>query len=41
MSFQAVKNSWYKRVDTQLLQIVENFQEIIANSQVLLLQFAE
>lgn len=34
MSFQAVKNAWLKRVDVQLLQIVENFQGILSNCQV-------
>lgn len=34
MSFQAVKNAWFKRVDSQILQVVENFQGIISNCQV-------
>jgi hypothetical protein len=35
MSFQAVKNAWFKRVDSQILQAVENFQGIISNLQVI------
>lgn len=34
MSFQAVKNAWFKRVDSQIIQVVENFQAIISNCQV-------
>jgi hypothetical protein len=34
MSFQAVKASWLKRVDSQLLQVLENFQSILNNCQV-------
>lgn len=34
MSFQAVKNGWHKRVDSQLMQILENLQGILSSCNV-------
>lgn len=38
MTFSQVKAAWLKRVDAQLLQLLENYENLLSNCQVIQLK---